>query len=220
MPEKIPDDELKSELNSLADLIGHSPSKKEFEQYAPYSTSAYIARYGSWSGALEEAGLEVPDMAYSISRQQLIDDFESVAEKLEKTPTPNEVKKHGQFDPSTYKNHFDSWSHMVDVSTVDPWQMGAGEDHPAWKGGHDEYYGPNWMQKREETLQRDDYECRVCGIDREEHREKYNQDLHVHHIMPARKFSDYEDQNDLDNLLTLCQDCHSKYEGWNLQPDV
>jgi len=87
----------------------------------------------------------------------------------------------------------------------------AGENSPHWKGGKIGYYGPNWHQKREQALERDSHTCQDCGV---------SDDLHVHHIRKIRQYKDmygtpewYEKANELDNLLTLCQDCHRKWEG-------
>lgn len=53
---------------------------------------------------------------------------------------------------------------------------------------------------REKTIQRDNEECILCHLSREDHKKMYGKDLYVH-----RKFAD---SNDLENLVTLCNDCH------------
>jgi len=78
----------------------------------------------------------------------------------------------------------------------------------------DDYYGPNWESKRQEVIQRDNECCSKCGMTRGQHREKFGQDLHVHHIEPLREIGDYTKANKLDNLLTLCFRCHQAIEGW------
>jgi 5-methylcytosine-specific restriction endonuclease McrA len=82
-----------------------------------------------------------------------------------------------------------------------------GAANPAWRGGFDPYYGPDW--KRQSTLakKRDHYCCRHCG--------KSSKDtfLHVHHIRPLRFFKrDFDAAHNLDNLITLCRRCHIKEE--------
>jgi len=78
-------------------------------------------------------------------------------------------------------------------------------------------YGPNWQQKRERVLERDDYECQKCSLDNEAHRQRRGRGLHVHHIVPLRKFDDVEEANQPDNLVTLCASCHSELEGNTLE---
>lgn len=95
----------------------------------------------------------------------------------------------------------------------------AGEKHPNWKGGDIYYYGPNWKEQRSKARERDNYTCQGCGIKESE----YEKELSVHHIIPLRDFKtednfNYEQANDLSNLVTLCSSCHSRWEGLPLRP--
>lgn len=97
------------------------------------------------------------------------------------------------------------------------------ENHPRWKGNWEEknkyaYYGPNWEQKREEVIKRDNESCQKCGLKRPVSYEKYESDLEVHHIKPARSFIENGEfkrgqANKKENLVTLCKSCHSKTHG-------
>jgi len=88
----------------------------------------------------------------------------------------------------------------------------VGEDHPNWRGGHQKYYGPTWHEQRRKALERDGYECQDCGLTREKQREAYGKDLEIHHVTPIRTFNDTAKANQLDNLITLCTDCHIERE--------
>lgn len=220
MSYNIPNEELISELKSVADLLGHAPSLKEFEKFGAYSFGPYEKRFGNWSNTLNTAGLDTAESKTSISKQDLLNDFERVGRKLSKTPTSDDIDEHGEYCSYTYKNRFDTWSDLVEISIFEVWKMPSGKDHPAWSGGHDSYYGPNWKGNRKKALERDEYQCQVCEMTQKEHAAEYGQGLHVHHIIPQSNFDDYEKQNGLENLVTLCRECHSKYEGWNLRPDV
>lgn len=88
----------------------------------------------------------------------------------------------------------------------------TGEDHHRWKGGYELTYGPEWPEKRQEALERDDHECQDCGMDREEHQAVFNYDLEVHHIQPFKTFDDTEEAHQLTNLITLCTNCHMNRE--------
>ena len=64
------------------------------------------------------------------------------------------------------------------------------------------YNSKLWKQQRRFALQRDGYSCRDCSSRAEE----------VHHIIeltPAN-ISDYDISLNLDNLVSLCFDCHQK----------
>lgn len=92
------------------------------------------------------------------------------------------------------------------------------ENHPCWKGGGKYYYGPNWLQRRAERVELDDCRCQECGIGQAAHYEEHSRDLSVHHRKPVsefyeeladgEEFPDFGVMNSLDNLLTLCFDCH------------
>lgn len=99
-------------------------------------------------------------------------------------------------------------------------ELRKGDKNPQWKGGRLDYYGPNWLEKRTEALERDSKKCQECGISQDEHYQNYNEDLHIHHKVPRREIIDennptvgqFEVANSLDNLVTLCKSCHGKLE--------
>ena len=71
-------------------------------------------------------------------------------------------------------------------------------------------YGPNWQNQRNTARERDGYKCTVCGRP-----ETPTQEHHVHHKKPFRQFGyrrgeneNYLNANDLDNLMTVCAECH------------
>jgi 5-methylcytosine-specific restriction endonuclease McrA len=89
----------------------------------------------------------------------------------------------------------------------------TGEDHPRWAGGISQNYGPKWPKRRRQALNRDGWECQRCGLANEAHRSEYECNLHVHHIRPFRTFDSKSEAHELDNLLTLCAECHRRLEG-------
>lgn len=94
-----------------------------------------------------------------------------------------------------------------------------GPSHFAWKPGSGIGIGPFWQKQRTETLERDDYQCVVCGA-----KEK----LDVHHVTPRRfvyyhPFFRWEDVNNLENLVTMCKTHHKRADlsgnYWNQYPE-
>ena len=67
-------------------------------------------------------------------------------------------------------------------------------------------YGPNWQRIRDRVRVRDGYRCQSCRApeDGKQH--------HVHHKTPFRAFASREQANQLDNLVTLCPNCHRRAE--------
>lgn len=104
------------------------------------------------------------------------------------------------------------------VECFKEWLTGRyrGEKSFSWKGGYDQYYGDNWQEQRNKARERDGYQCQVCGISESDNPRQ----LSVHHVTPVREFEQPEDANVLTNLVTLCEPCHSKWEGLYLRPDT
>lgn len=76
--------------------------------------------------------------------------------------------------------------------------MFRGEDNPQWKGGDQAWRkSVKWREIREESKESDDNMCQDCG--------KVGGTLHSHHIVPVAEGGD---KYSLDNLVTLCPDCH------------
>lgn len=67
-------------------------------------------------------------------------------------------------------------------------------------------YGNNWLAIRNEVMARDGFRCQICGF------ESRRNDLHVHHKIPFRTFSDVKIANNPENLITLCAECHAQVE--------
>jgi RNA-directed DNA polymerase len=63
---------------------------------------------------------------------------------------------------------------------------------------------PGQMDLKQEVMQRDGYQCRGCG------NLVVLETSHVDHIKPVHKFASYEQANMLDNLQTLCINCHKQ----------
>lgn len=76
----------------------------------------------------------------------------------------------------------------------------------SWRSDRNNY-GPQWKQIRSIVRQRDHYTCQVCG------KKETTSEHHVHHKVPFKSFTSIEKANALNNLVTLCADCHSLVEG-------
>ena len=80
-----------------------------------------------------------------------------------------------------------------------------GEKHWNWRGGISGMYKlhraeRNWKKRSRKTFERDNFQCQLCG--------RKSGKLHAHHIIPWR----VEHNDKLNNLITLCNSCHSKVE--------
>jgi DEAD/DEAH box helicase domain-containing protein len=67
-------------------------------------------------------------------------------------------------------------------------------------------YGKNWLTRKDEARYRDQYRCQICGMI------ESGRAHDVHHKVPFRMFQNFEQANRLDNLVTLCHECHRRVE--------
>jgi len=80
-----------------------------------------------------------------------------------------------------------------------------------WTNAPNEY-GPDWPGIRLRVRTRDEFRCQACG------RPETGPEHDVHHKIPFRQFRDEAGRilrvraNQLDNLVTLCPECHRKAE--------
>jgi DEAD/DEAH box helicase domain-containing protein len=80
-----------------------------------------------------------------------------------------------------------------------------------WTNASNEY-GPDWSRIRLRVRTRDEFRCQACG------RLEVGREHDVHHKIPFRQFRDEsgkilrERANQIDNLVTLCPECHRKTE--------
>jgi 5-methylcytosine-specific restriction endonuclease McrA len=85
-----------------------------------------------------------------------------------------------------------------------------GVGNPSWRGGHPDYYGPDWRPLQRLARKLDSYLCQRCDVPQEE----LGRALDVHHIKPVSSFVSANDANYIENLVSLCHDCHMLIE-WN-----
>lgn len=85
-----------------------------------------------------------------------------------------------------------------------------GESAPRWKGGitpeRKRFFNSlEHRQWRISIFERDGYTCQECG--------QLGKNLNAHHILPYRDYKDMEYSLNVDNGITLCEECHAKVNG-------
>jgi len=86
----------------------------------------------------------------------------------------------------------------------------TGENNPSWRGGHPNYYGPDWRPLQRQARKLDNHHCQRCNISQR----KCERNLDVHHIKPVSAFKNSNDSNYIKNVISLCHYCHMLVE-WN-----
>ncbi len=85
-----------------------------------------------------------------------------------------------------------------------------GVGNPSWRGGHPDYYGADWRPLQRLARKLDNYLCQRCEVRQTE----LGRALDVHHIKPVSSFENVNDANLIENVVSLCHDCHMRVE-WN-----
>src|SRR3990167_2056008 len=62
---------------------------------------------------------------------------------------------------------------------------------------------------RKEVLERDNYQCVLCGMSNEAHLEKWGRKITIDHIDGNGRYSK-KPNNTMENLQTLCLSCHGR----------
>lgn len=119
------DDEIESIIKSIQRVskeLGKTPTQKEYERYrnkTDLSIHQVFYRFGTWSEAVTEAGLEAnpfqePPQKDKISKDELIDEFIRVSNLLGKIPSGHNFRVNSKFSWTPYKTNWGSWRDAVD----------------------------------------------------------------------------------------------------------
>jgi len=102
---RISDEELLNELHRLAD--GDTPpTTTAMQTHGNHSPNTYRNRFGSWTTAVEQAGLT--PRTRRISDEELLDEIHRLADS-DIPPTTTAMQNHGNYSLTTYNSRFGSW---------------------------------------------------------------------------------------------------------------
>lgn len=217
-PDALSRDDLRAELERLADELDRTPRKRDMSERGKYSPDPYWQKFGSWNTALRSIGAS-PNQPDPLSREEARRDLLALYERLGRPPTTTDMRKHGSWSEVPFRRIFSSWEAALQAAgeqileeyllrkTLSPTQR----------------FGENWRNTRGAIIRRDGEQCVWCGMSRESHKENYGMDLHVHHRIPRSKFvrhpdKELEEADVQQNLLTVCAGCHRQLENSPIQP--
>ncbi|MFD1512530.1 homing endonuclease associated repeat-containing protein [Halomarina rubra] len=205
---KIGRDALLAALVRLAEEVGRPPSQEEMNEYGEYSYRPYYREFGTWSGALEAAGLD-PNAGRSkgTSDEKLLRALRELATELGRTPTIDQLNELGEYSIWPYIRAFGSHNEAVEAAGLT-----INKEHGTVEGTVE--YGVNWTTQRLKALERDGWTCQDedCEMTDHEHRVQHGQGLDVHHLQKVRTFDSLTKANRLENLVSLCRSCHVQWE--------
>jgi DEAD/DEAH box helicase domain-containing protein len=144
----------------------------------------------------------------------------------EQVPVPGGTKNHGEIQVTTQVTGFRKRQWLTGENLgEEPLEMAPGEmqttgywvslseqvvnrlrEAGAWKNDVNDY-GKDWARLRAAVRVRDEFTCQVCGLAENDRQHD------VHHKQPFRQFTSIAEANRMNNLVTLCPDCHRKAES-------
>lgn len=116
---QIPRDDLIEKLQCLADELEKTPSTADMNAQGEFNDQTYTNRFGSWTEAVEAAGLDPNDRFEKISRRELIAELQRLADERGETPTTSDMDDDGEFSAGTYINRFGSWSAAIEAANIE-----------------------------------------------------------------------------------------------------
>lgn len=102
--------ELQEDILRVAEIVGKTPTKEEYQKHGEYSPTTVVYHYGSWNSFISEIGLTPPR---NIPEEDLIKDIQRVGDVVDGAPTSEEYSSHGRFSTSPLYDRFGSWGNTL-----------------------------------------------------------------------------------------------------------
>lgn len=97
------------ELRQYADEFGRTPSVSIYQKDGPFGRDMYENEFGSWSNALDEAGLGKA-RKFEHEEDELIGELYRLKNKLGRTPARRHMDEYGEYGVTVYSTRFGTWN--------------------------------------------------------------------------------------------------------------
>lgn len=115
----ISKEDLLDELHRLADEVSGSLVQSDMEKQGAYSISTYERYFGSWTSALEEAGLEL-NGSWGVSDEVLLESLRQLADELGHIPKQSDMREFGTFSIGACQYRFGGWNDAIEEAGLMP----------------------------------------------------------------------------------------------------
>ena len=122
------DDELLEHLRRSAKILGKAPCEDGLATIEGFLNAVtYCKRFGSWKGALAQAGIGRRGRKPQYSDDELLDILKHVTDRLGRPPTSSELALMDNVpSAATYANRFGSWTSALDRAGIKGKKTGRG----------------------------------------------------------------------------------------------
>ena len=204
------DQELIDDMKLVASNLGRNNlTTREYDEFGKYTSGTIHRRLGSWTNALEKAGLTVT-VIRNRSDKELFENIERVWISLGRQPTDREMKQPlSNYSKNPYLTRFGTWRNALqafvefinsdhqEVNEDNKNQTDVSADKPTEKEivfKHKTKRNPSERLKVQ-VLMRDGNKCRLCGIT------VTGENIHFDHILAWSKGG----ETTLENIQVLCE---------------
>ena len=110
--------ELASELKKVAKKLGRAPTQPEFIRAVGISERRFYELFEGYRECLRVAGLDARGPGYTLTTDQLLEDWAAVARKLKRIPTVVEYEREGKYSQSAFVGRWGSWYQVPAAAAV------------------------------------------------------------------------------------------------------
>ncbi|SFR97261.1 hypothetical protein SAMN05216559_1819 [Halomicrobium zhouii] len=117
-PGSISKEQLLTELKRVAEDLGKTPTREEFDACSRYSAGTYYGQFKGWNEALKTVGLE-PNRHCNVDKEELIQELNRLNDTLGHAPTITDAAKEGRYGTATFERTFGSWNNALKAAGFD-----------------------------------------------------------------------------------------------------
>lgn len=103
---------LLDDIHRVAEKIGRVPRSTDMDEHGTYVGSTYSSYFGSWSTALEQAGLE------ENREDELIETLRSLEDRLGRLPKGTDLQDLTDLSQQDYIRNFGSWDQALEAAGI------------------------------------------------------------------------------------------------------
>jgi len=119
MVDRISREVLCTDIQRVGNKTGGRPTKDAYRKRGEYSAQTVYDRFGSWNAALEAAGYPARTTT-TPTETELREELRSLAERLDGSPTAEEMNAFGKHWGSQYREQFGSWNAALNAVDLEP----------------------------------------------------------------------------------------------------
>ena len=116
---RITNEQLIKAYFELKEKLGKQPTIDDVNSNGNFSASTYRKRWGRWNLFLKDIN-EKSLVNRDINKNDLIINFQTVKNKIDKTPTTEDMNKFGEYSISTYEKYFGGWNKFLETQNIAP----------------------------------------------------------------------------------------------------